>query len=122
MNLRLSISTDKHAPHPLDARILELAKELRTLLHKRGRDRHRQSIKGKPRPPEVMAKIIGNLRSDAMKGKHHTPETKAKLRKVNLGRKHSPEAIMNMKAAQQARYQLLKPASDPWAAAIFGDR
>lgn len=53
---------------------------------------------------EAAKKRIGKL--NPMYGKHHTEETKQKLREINLGKKLTPEHIEKLKEANRGRKRL----------------
>ena len=50
---------------------------------------------------EAAKKRVGEL--NPMYGKHHTEETKQKLREINLGKKLTPEHIEKLKEANRGR-------------------
>lgn len=58
------------------------------------------ALKGKPRPPEVMAKVAATRRANTLKRKEAGEKC---AQSAWTGRKHTPEAIEKMSASQLAR-------------------
>lgn len=122
-NLRIKVDVRMDQPaHPLDDRIVELARELRRLVHRRSGDIRAQKMAGKPKSPEHRAKILAAAKARGAPrpaGWHHTDEAKQKIAAARRGKKPSEEARWNMSQAYRARQQR-QGVRDPYMELVFG--
>jgi hypothetical protein len=108
---------DDLAPSKYDARINELAAELRTLIWQRGLDQRSISHQGQERSPEMRAKISAKL-----KGRQFSEESRAKMSAAHTGvslSRHHRDACGQAQLERQAikRRERIAPllATNPWA-------
>lgn len=93
----ISVRTDL-PPHPLDAEIMRVARELIRLSRMRGAD-FKAWTKGKSIPAETRAKI-----ADAQRGRPKSPEACARMSEAQRGKRLSPAHRAGISRSLKAAY------------------